>query len=848
MKTSTIKVSDMLSALSISQIEKKIGDVPGVESVTVNFAAETATVRYDETRLDVADIKSDVRQMAHESDDPATASAREEHDHTAPVAHDDDGQEDKAELNAASSTPKATAKAPEIKLASKNETKSAPKPEVKTESKKGTLAGTEVVYTCSMHPEVRQKEPGNCPICGMTLERVKSQDTPTPHDHANMKHEKHGGHAGHAGHDHGKMVTDFKRRFWICLILTIPVLALSPMIQHLLGVGESWRFTGDSWLLAAMGSVVYLYGGIPFTKGLWQELSAKNPGMMTLIGVAITAAWAYSMAVVLGLEGTDFFWELVTLVDIMLFGHWIEMKSVMGAGKALEKLAALIPDTAHRLKEDGSVEDVAVSDLQDGDTLLIKPGEKVPADSTIVKGVTSANESMLTGESVPVNKKPGDVVIGGSINGEGSITVEVKNIGEKSFLSGVIKLVQEAQASKSKTQDLANRAAFWLTIIALTTGVLTLFVWLTFTDQGLAYALERAVTVLVISCPHALGLAVPLVVAVSTTIAATNGLLIRDRSAFEAARKVQAIIFDKTGTLTKGAFGITDTLVLGENYSEDEVIAYAASIEQHSEHPIAQGIVRDAKEKWEVDGFQAIPGKGAEGNVKGKNVKAVSPGYLRENNITADDPRILELSKQGKTVIFVLIDDALAGAIALADVIRPESKQAIARLKEMGVQCIMMTGDKQEVADWVAKEIGLDEVIAEVLPNQKAAKIKEVQARGLIVAMTGDGVNDAPALAQANIGIAIGAGTDVAIEAADIILVKSNPNDVAAIIGLARATYRKMIQNLVWATGYNAFAIPAAAGVLAPFGLVLGPALGAALMAGSTVVCAVNAKMLRLKK
>lgn len=689
------------------------------------------------------------------------------------------------------------------------------------------------------HSHMKHEHKGDTHSCGAHMGNQH-------HDHKHMAAHNHAGH-GHAGHDHGAMVADFKRRFWLCLILTIPVLALSPMIQHALGLGESWRFAGDTWLLAAMGSVVYFYGGVPFTKGLWQEISAKNPGMMTLIGVAITGAWAYSMATVFGLEGTDFFWELVTLVDIMLFGHWIEMKSVMGAGEALEKLAALIPDTAHRLKEDGSVEDVAVADLKNGDTLLIKPGEKVPADSTIIKGVTSANESMLTGESVPVAKKLGDIVIGGSINGEGAITVTVKNIGEKSFLSGVIKLVKEAQASKSRTQDLANRAAFWLTIIALSVGVLTLFVWLVFTEQNLAYALERAVTVLVISCPHALGLAVPLVVAVSTTIAATNGLLIRDRSAFEAARKVQAIVFDKTGTLTKGEFGITDTLVFGKKYSEDDVVAYAASIEQNSEHPIAQGIVRDAKEKWEVDNFQAIPGKGAQGTVKKQNVKAVSPGYLRENKITAADPRILELSKQGKTVIFVLINDELAGAIALADVIRPESKQAIARLKEMGVRCIMMTGDKKEVADWVAKEIGLDEVIAEVLPDQKAAKIKEVQSRGLVVAMTGDGVNDAPALAQANIGIAIGAGTDVAIEAADIILVKSNPNDVAAIIGLARATYSKMIQNLVWATGYNVFAIPAAAGVLAPFGLVLGPAVGAVLMAGSTIVCAANAKMLKLK-
>lgn len=669
--------------------------------------------------------------------------------------------------------------------------------------------------------------------------------TPAANDHCASGNHAHAGH-GHAGHDHGAMVADFKKRFWVSFVLMFPVLVLSPMIQHALGLGESWRFVGDTYILTALSSVIYFYGGWPFLTGLKDELSVRNPGMMTLIGVAITAAWLYSIATVLGLEGVDFFWELATLITIMLFGHWIEMKSVMGAGKALEKLAALMPDTARRLKSDGSTEDVPLSELKNGDRLLIKPGEKIPADSIIVKGTTSANESMLTGESKPVAKQEGDTVIGGAINGEGAITVEVKHTGAESFLSGVIKLVQEAQASKSKTQDLANRAAFWLTVIALSIGGLTLIVWAGFTEQGLAYAVERMVTVLVISCPHALGLAVPLVVAVSTTIAATNGLLIRDRTAFEEARKVQAIIFDKTGTLTKGEFGITDILAFGD-MKEDEVVSYAASIEQHSEHPIAKGIVNDAKEKWDVDNFQAIPGKGAEGMVKGKNVKAVSPGYLRENNIKADDPRIMELGKQGKTVIFVLIEERLMGAIALADIIRPESKEAMARLKAMGIRCIMMTGDKKEVADWVAKEIGLDEVIAEVLPDQKAAKIKEVQSRGLIVAMTGDGVNDAPALAQSDVGIAIGAGTDVAIETADIILVKSNPNDVAAIIGLAKTTYSKMIQNLLWATGYNAFAIPAAAGVLAPLGIVLGPALGAVFMSASTVICAVNSRLLRLK-
>ena len=663
-------------------------------------------------------------------------------------------------------------------------------------------------------------------------------------DHAG--HDAHGDHGDHAGHDHNQMVADFRKRLWTSLLLTVPVLALSPMIQHALGLGENWRSAGDAYILAALSTVIYFYGGWPFLDGLRQELSDRNPGMMTLVGVAISAAYIYSVATVVGLAGSDFFWELVTLIDIMLFGHWIEMRSVMGAGAALEKLAALIPDTAHRLNSDGSTQEIAVNSLEGGEHLLVKPGERIPADAIIVKGQTSANESMLTGESKPVAKQEGDTVIGGAINGEGAIIIEVKHTGADSFLSGVIKLVQEAQASKSRTQDIANRAAFWLTVIALSVSLLTLCSWLFFTEQSVAFAVERAVTVLVISCPHALGLAVPLVVAVSTSIAAANGLLIRDRTAFEGARRTQAIVFDKTGTLTKGEFGITDVLMFDMAMKEDELVAYAASIEQNSEHPIAQGIVRKAKERWNVENFRAIPGKGAEGIVRGMNVKAVSPGYLRENKIEATDQRIAALGRQGKTVIFVLIGDELKGAIALADIIRPESRDAIGRLKAMGIRCIMLTGDKKEVADWVAKEIGLDEVIAEVLPDQKVAKIREVQSRGLITAMTGDGVNDAPALAQADIGIAIGAGTDVAIEAADIILVKSNLHDVATIIGLARATYGKMIQNLIWATGYNVIAIPAAAGVLAPWGIVLGPAVGAVLMSASTVICAVNARILRL--
>lgn len=680
-----------------------------------------------------------------------------------------------------------------------------------------------------------------------------------PHDHHHSHdHSTHGGqkaggaaagHGGHHGHDHAHMVEDYRKRFFICLAFTLPVLGLSPMLQHFAGLGGSWRFAGDMYILAALSSIVYVIGGTPFLKGLVSEAKDRSPGMMTLIAIAITAAYAYSLSTVFGLKGSDFFWELVTLIDIMLFGHWIEMKSVMGAGQALEQLARLMPSDAHKVLADGSTKDVPLDELKKGDKVLVKPGEKVPADGAIIKGQTSLNESMLTGESKPVSKTVGATVIGGSINGEGSIEVEVTRMGAESFLSQVIELVRQAQDSKSRTQDLANTAAKWLTIIALIGGGITFAAWMTFGDLGLAFALERTVTVMVVACPHALGLAVPLVVAVSTAIAAQNGLLIRDRTAFENARNTQAIIFDKTGTLTKGEFGVTDTLVFAAGMSETDLVNYAAAVEAHSEHPIAQGVVRSAKERWDVLEFKAIPGKGAEGTVRGARVQVVSPGYLKEHAIAMDDPRFSVLSGQGKTVVFVLIDGQLKGALALADIIRPESKVAIARLKEMGIRCIMLTGDNRQVADWVAKEIGLDEAIAEVLPHQKAEKIKEVQSRGFVVAMTGDGVNDAPALAQADVGIAVGAGTDVAIETADIILVKSDPRDVAAIIGLARATYRKMIQNLFWATGYNTVAIPLAAGVLyKAYGIVLDPALGAVLMSLSTIICAVNARMLKLRK
>ncbi|OGI01516.1 MAG: copper-translocating P-type ATPase [Candidatus Margulisbacteria bacterium GWF2_38_17] len=654
------------------------------------------------------------------------------------------------------------------------------------------------------------------------------------------------GHTGSGHSHHAMMIADFKRRFWISLVITIPILILSPVIQQFLGVGASLRFTGDMYLLFIFSSIVYFYGGYPFLKGLIDEIKIKQPGMMTLVAVAITTAYLYSSAVVMGLMGEVFFWELATLIDIMLLGHWLEMKSIMGASRALEELARLMPSDAHKVMPDGSTRDVPLSELKLADKVLVKPGEKIPADGSVIEGITSVNESMLTGESNPVSKGTGAQVIGGAVNGEGSVTIEIRKTGKDSFLSQVIKLVNEAQQSKSKTQDLANRAAMWLTIIALGGGLITLLVWTILIKMNFGFSLERTVTVMVIACPHALGLAVPLVVAASTAIAARNGLLIRNRIAFEKARNIEAIIFDKTGTLTQGKFGVTDTVVIDKRYTAQDILQYAASVESHSEHPIANGIVTAIKDIPTVEGFKSIPGKGAQGRVQGKTVLVVSPGYLRENNLKVDAPQIEKLTQQGKTVVFVIMEEKIAGAIALADIIRPESKQAVTELKRMGIRCLMLTGDNRQVAKWVAEEIGLDEYFAEVLPQDKASKVKEIQQRGLTVAMTGDGVNDAPALAQADVGIAIGAGTDVAAETADIILVRSNPLDAVAILGLARMTYSKMVQNLLWATGYNVFAIPLAAGVLYRYGILLTPAMGAVLMSVSTIIVAINATLFKM--
>ena len=663
--------------------------------------------------------------------------------------------------------------------------------------------------------------------------------------HDSATHQGHGDHHQHggAGHDHHKMmIADFRRRFYISLILTIPVLLLSPMIQQFFNF--TIVFGGSGYVLFALSSVVFFYGGWPFLKGLADEVGKRNPGMMTLIAVAISVAYFYSSAVVFGLPGKMFFWELVTLIDIMLLGHWIEMKSILGASRSLELLVSMMPASAHKVVGDDIVE-VKIEDLQPGDIILIKPGEKVPADGVVVAGESYVNESMLTGESRPVKKTTNDKIIGGSINGNGSVKVAVEHTGKDSYLNKVITLVQEAQKAKSRTQNLANRAAKWLTYIALTVGFLTLATWLMLGFE-FVYALERMVTVMVISCPHALGLAVPLVVANSTALSARNGLLIRNRTAFENSRKISALLFDKTGTLTVGDFGVSRYHSLAEGLSDDEMLAYAAALEQQSEHPIAVGIVKKAAEIGlsvsQVEDFKAITGKGVEGKVAGRQIAVVSPGYLQEAGMAVPEEAF---GNEAETVVFVLQDEQLAGYIALADEIREESFDSVAVFKKEGIKVLMATGDNEKTARAVSEKLGLDGYYAEVLPHQKVEVVKKLQEQGEFVAMTGDGINDAPALAQADVGIAVGSGTDVAAETADIILVNSNPRDISKLILFGKATYRKMIQNLIWATAYNAFAIPLAAGVLYNYGIVMGPAVGAVLMSLSTVIVAINAQLLK---
>ncbi|HAF84860.1 MAG TPA: cadmium-translocating P-type ATPase [Sphaerochaeta sp.] len=654
-------------------------------------------------------------------------------------------------------------------------------------------------------------------------------------------------HDHHQGHDHhSMMVQDFKRRFFISLVLTIPILALSPMIQSFMGV--DWAFAGSSYILFALSTVLFFYGGKPFITGARDELKERSPAMMTLIAFAITIAYLYSTAATFFLKGTDFFWELATLVAIMLLGHWIEMKSVMGASRALDELIKLLPEEAHLIQKDGTTIDVGVTELKTGEAILVKPGEKIPIDGEIFEGTSEVNEAMVTGESVPVAKAKGSGVIGGSINGDGLLKFTVSKVGDDTFLSQVKHLVEEAQNSKSKSQRLADIAAKWLFYIAASSGIITFITWM-FIRGDLAFSIERAVTVIIISCPHALGLAIPLVSAISSSIAAKNGLLIRNRLAFEQARNLDAIVFDKTGTLTKGEFGVTDMHPI--DISEEQLLTIAYSVETNSDHPIAQGIVRKGEKlslkAKKVSDFQSLNGKGLEATIEGKKIHVVSPGYLKAEKIAFDEKAYEQLASQGKTVVFVVEDKKLLGFIALADQIHDHAKKAIEQVKAMGIEPIMLTGDNQRVASHVGKELGIDTIFSEVLPEDKNKKIEALQKQGKRVAMIGDGVNDAPALATSDLGIAIGAGTDVAIETADIVLVKSDPLDIVNLLKLAKATYSKIVQNLLWATAYNVVALPLAAGVLYNQGIVISPALGAALMSLSTIIVAINAKLLKIK-
>jgi Cu2+-exporting ATPase len=641
----------------------------------------------------------------------------------------------------------------------------------------------------------------------------------------------------------------FRDRFWLSLALTIPTLIWSEMLQDWFGYTAP-AFPGSRYVPAVFGTIVFVYGGWVFLDGAVRELEARVPGMMTLISLAITVAFVFSLAVTLGAAGMSLWWELATLVTIMLLGHWIEMRSISQAQGALKALAKLLPNTAERVRPDGTIETVPLGDLRDGDVVLVRPGASIPADGTVREGISDVNESMITGESRPVKKEPGDAAIAGTVNGSGSLRIEVTGTGDKTALSRIMRLVSQAQSSRSRAQALADRAAFLLTIIAIAAAVLTLIGWLAIgSDAG--YAIERVVTVLVIACPHALGLAIPLVVAISTTLGARSGLLVRDRRGLEEARSLTSVVFDKTGTLTLGEHRVVDIVTMSD-VPQEEALRLAAAVEQDSEHPLARAIVTSAREQRltipAATRFEAIPGRGVRATVEGRELAVGGPNLLAGEGIAIEgivDTFADRAANRGEAVIYLIDGRKPIAAFAVADAVRPESREAVDRLHREGIEVIMMTGDAQAVADSVAESLGIDAVLAQVLPEHKAARISELQKRGKRVAMVGDGVNDAPALVTADVGIAIGAGTDVAVEAGDVVLVRSDPRDVPRIIALSKATYRKMVQNLWWAAGYNIVAIPLAAGVLAPWGIVLHPAIGAVLMSASTVIVALNAQLLR---
>lgn len=661
---------------------------------------------------------------------------------------------------------------------------------------------------------------------------------PGTHAHERTAHDKHAGHSA----------AMFRRKFWVALALTLPTLVWGHMLQQAFGYNAP-HFPGSVWIPPVFGTAVFVYGGWVFIQGALREIRDRLPGMMTLISLAISVAFTFSAAVTVGYPGMPLWEELSTLVTIMLLGHWIEMRSVTQAQGAIKELAKLLPDTAVRINGD-HIEEVTVSELREHDLVLVRPGASVPADGLVRQGSSEVNESMITGESRPVHKAEGDKTIAGTVNGAGSLRVEVYGTGENTALAGIMRLVEQAQSSRSRAQALADRAAFVLTLVALGAGILTFLAWLMLRADP-AFAVERLVTVLVIACPHALGLAIPLVIAISTTLAAHSGLLVRDRRGLEEARTVNTVVFDKTGTLTRGEFGVVD-IATAVGLTPEEALRLTAAIERDSEHTIAKGVVRSAEErKIEVpsaEAFEALPGKGVRARVGGRELYVGGPALLQAFSVTVSEDlshAALEASNRGQAAIYLVGKGAALAVFAVADVVRPESHEAVRMLHERGVEVVMMTGDARSVADSVAAELGINTVLAEVLPDQKAAKIENLRRDGKRVAMVGDGVNDAPALVTADVGIAIGAGTDVAVEAGDIVLVRSDPRDIPRIIDLSKASYRKMIQNLGWATGYNIVAIPLAAGVLAGWGIILSPAVGAVLMSLSTVIVAVNAQLLR---
>ncbi len=675
------------------------------------------------------------------------------------------------------------------------------------------------------------------------------RETHAAHDHAGHG----GGHGQHAGHDQhaGHSVAMFRNKFWISLALTIPTLVWGHMLQGALGYSAP-EFNGFRWIPAIFGTAVFAYGGWVFLQGAIRELRGRLPGMMTLISLAILVAFVFSAAVTLGYPGMALWEELATLVTIMLLGHWIEMRSIQQAQGALQELAKLLPDMASRIAGEG-IEDVPVSELREGDLVLVRPGASVPADGVVRQGESAVNESMITGESQPVKKAEGRKVIAGTVNGSGSLRVAITGTGERTALAGIMRLVAQAQTSRSRAQALADRAAFALTLVALGSGIATIVVWLAL-GASPAFAVERLVTVLVIACPHALGLAIPLVIAISTTLAAQNGLLVRDRRGLENARLIDTVVFDKTGTLTRGEVGVVKITTAGE-LEADEALRLAATVERDSEHSIAQGIARSAEERGlavpAVRGFEAIPGKGVRASLDGRELMMGGPALLTSFGVEVPETleqAAAESSGRGQATIYLVEGGTALAVFAVADVIRPESHEAVRDLHRRSIEVVMMTGDARAVAEAVGGELGIDTVMAEVLPEQKSSKVEELRRAGKRVAMVGDGVNDAPALVTADVGIAIGAGTDVAVEAGDIVLVRSDPRDVPRILDLSKASYRKMIQNLIWAAGYNVVAIPLAAGVLARWGILLSPAAGAVLMSASTVIVAVNAQLLRRMK